>query len=290
MINAAVSPLTSLLLSISLFAAYILLGKYLVLSMPIIQLIFFYHIISSLINLFEIRASLRKKLKFDQMGIQLLMSLVYLGFMLCFFGSLSHLPLVSAVAIYLGYPLFVPWILKMWMGKRLNVPITIGSYIAWTGMLFSFSHKLQLNNVLVIVAIFGALLKAIYQTGYARLRVSEPPLVLWTTKFLTILVAATLLLVGSWSIPHWQTLLTLLLLCFIEKAYKISFKTCVNNYNLLTAINLFNLSIFICGALDYFIFQSILPFKSILCAILIYLGIFFTFLQKNVLSNSTYDI
>ena len=290
MINAAISPLISLFLGISLFVAYILLGKYLVLSMPIIQLVFFYHVISSLINLVEIRLSLRKKIKFDQLGIQLLMSLVYLGFILCFFGSLSQLPLVSAVAIYLAYPLFVPWILKIWMGKRLNIPIIIGSYIVWAGMVFSFNHKLQLNNVLVIVAIFGSIFKAIYQTGYARLRVSEAPLILWATKFLTTLVASALLLVGSWTMPHWQKLLTLLLLCFIEKGYRICFKICTINYNLLKATNLFNSSIFVCGALDYFIYQSILPFKSILCAVLIYLGIFFTFLQKNVLSNSVYDL
>ncbi|MCH9633125.1 MAG: hypothetical protein S4CHLAM6_14770 [Chlamydiae bacterium] len=290
MINSVVSPLVSLLLSISLFAAYILLGKYLVLSMPIIQLIFFYHIVSSLIQLFEIRKDLKKKIQFDQIGLQALMSLIYLGFIFCFLGSLSHLPLVSAVAIYLAYPLFVPWVLKMWMGKRLSMPITIGSYIAWVGIVFSFNHKLQLNNVLVVVAAFGAVFKAIYQAGRARLQVSEPPLVLWATKFFTITIATVLLLVGSWSTPHWKMFVIILLFCCIEQAYKLTLKVCFKNYNLLKTINLFNLSIFFCGALDYFIFQSLLPFKSILCAVLIYLGIFFTFLQKNVLSNSVYDI
>ena len=176
------------------------------------------------------------------------------------------------------------------MGKRVGKLLALGSYIAWIGVIFSFNHKLQLRNVLVFVAIFGALFKALYQTGYARMKISEPPLVLWITKYLCALLASTALLVGSWQIPHWQKLLSLLLICILEKVYKASFSLSIEKSNLFKTIYLFSSSIFLCAGLDYLIFNSLVPFKSLMCALLIYLGIFFTFLQKNVLSNSVYDL
>lgn len=284
------SPLVYLLSCLIFFCSFILLAKSLILSTPLILFVILRLVILALVDLYKIRHRLKLPFKWDYRGIQLLMGFVYLGYGLCFFGALTHLPLISFVAIYLSYPILIPWVLKAWIGKRLTPFLWIPSFLFLIGFACSFSGKLQLNNILVVVALFAILLKPIYQTGYLKLEVSEPPLVLWITRYGVSIIASGFLLIATSYTFRWQSLLIALTVIVLELAYKQVIPLCKKALNSLTFIGLFNLSIFICALLDFLIFKTLPPFQLILAALLLYFGIFFTFLQKTLLANSLHDL
>lgn len=244
----------------------------------------------SILELLGNRKNLTTSFKITKPGIHFLLSFSNLGFYYCFFGSLSRLPLMSAIAIYLAYPLFIPYILRMWMGRKFKALYAFGVYLAWLGILLTFDPKFKLNNILVIVATLSSLLKAFSWIGYQRLSLDQSPILTWIIKYFTATIAAALLLAPSIKLPPASILLMILIGCMFEKISFYAFKKSLREDNQLKMIMLFNSSVFLLGALDLLIFHQTIPLKPLMSAILIYFGIFFTFKQKNILPNSVYDL
>lgn len=285
-----ISPTILLFVSISSFALFVLLLKYLVLHASLLMIVFFRYLIMAVIEFWSIRKKLTLSFKVEHKLLLILMSFVHLGIYYCLLGSFSSLPLILAVAIYLTYPLLTPWILRIWMGRRFNYFFAFGSYLAVGAALLSFSDKLYLNNLLIVVAITGALFKAISFVGYQRLKLSESPLIIWLFKYFIGTSVAALLLIFSWTPISWQLLALIFLTCLLEPLYKTSFNKASHLAKPFRMMALFNLSIFLLGGLDFVLFNQLPPTKVLLCSTLIYLGIFFTFLQKSILPNCAYDL
>ena len=197
----ALSPLVFILISSISFTFYILTSKYLILESSLLIIIFFRFIFMSIIELLSIRQKLTLSFKISNPGIHFLLSFVNLGFYYCFFQSLSELPLISAVAIYLAYPLFVPFILRVWMGRKFKALYAFGVYLAWIGILLTFDAKFKLNNILIVVASISSLLKAVSWVGYHRLNVGESPILTWIIKYFTAILAGAILLAPSLKVP-----------------------------------------------------------------------------------------
>lgn len=284
------SPLVWIFISIASFTSFVLLSKEIVLSLPLFVFVFFYLFFSSI---FELIFSYRKidfSFKLKNPLIHLLLAMSHLGLYYCFFGSLSHLPLMLSCAIYLAYPLFVPFVLRAWMGRKFRVLYAAGIYLGWLGIILSFSLKFKLDNMLIFVALFASLLKAITWVGYHRISVERSFLSFWSLKYVTSIVFAGLLLIESWKPPTYKQLILIGLLTLFEMLSKSSFKESLEKSNPLKIITLFNSSIFILALLDPLFFKDWIPLKPFLCALLIFFGLFFTFLQKNILPNSIYDL
>ncbi len=283
-------PNIFILVALASFLAYILLAKSLLLHLSIEVLIFLRFVFMAAIDLISLEKSEQKKFQLEHFGIHILMALANLGLYYCFFAALQRLPLISAVAIYLAAPVFVPWVLRVWMGKKFSQKLCFGIYLTWVGILLTFDSTLKFNNILIVLAIASALLKAICFCGTHRLKINHAPLTLWFTQYSTVILCALLLLYKMWVWPSFIQMTSILLLCLLEKSSLKIFKRSIRKSNSLKMIMIFNSSIFLVAALDFLFFRSLSSINALLCAILIYFGLFFTFLQKGLLPNSIHDI
>lgn len=285
-----VSPSIFFISSIVFFCAYILASKSILLTLPILLFIFVRLVILALADLYLTQRQKHKRVWGNHLGLHLMMGFAYLGYQLCFFGAVTTLPLISVVAIYLSYTALIPWILRIWIGKRLFWPYILSSSLIFIGLICSFDAHLKLKSIFIVLAIAGMLFKAVYQTGYSRLEISNSPLYIWLFKYSVSLSCAALLLIGTSFVISWQQVLFILILVALEKTYKICIHKGRYNLKPIIFISLFNLNMFICGFLDFLIFKTIPSYLLILTAALIYCGIFLIFLQKSVSSNSLHDL
>lgn len=285
-----VSPFIFFITSFVCFCAFILLSKSIVLSTSIISFILVRLLLLALIELYQIFRSHSQNKSCHQIGVHFMLGFAYLGYQLCFFGALSALPLIACVAIYLSYSALTPWILRVWMGKRVFGPYILSTLLIGVAFLCSFDSGLKLKNVFLLLAIFAALLKAFYQTGYAKLDVNNSPLCVWLTKYGIAISGGALLMIGLPITITWQKGLLITLLVAVEKTYKHFAKKSERFLNRLTFISLFSLSLFACGGLDWLIYHTYPSPTLFLTSILIYCGIFFTFLQKNLSANAMHDL
>jgi len=133
------------------------------------QLVFFWFIFKSVLNFKGPSKPSSLSLKTPLFSIHILLGFVTLTFYISLFGALSTLPLTNLTAIYLTFPLFIPWILRIWMGKKFSKKIILGFVIISIGILFSFNSKFGLNNIAVFLAVIAAFLKSIHWVGHRRL-------------------------------------------------------------------------------------------------------------------------
>lgn len=285
-----ISPLIWIFVSIACFTSFALLSKEIILTLPLFVFVFFYLLSSSIFELLFSYQKINFSFKLKTPLIHLLMAMAHLGLYYCFFGSLSNLPLMLSCAIYIAYPFFVPFVLRAWMGRKFQFLYAAGIYLGWLGIILSFSLKFKLNNVLIIVALFASLLKAITWVGYHRIYIEKSFLSFWALKYGSSIVFGGLLLIDSWKTPSYKQLIIIGLIALFEIGSKKTFKLCLKKSNPLKMINLFNGSLFLLALLDPLFFHEWIPLKPFLSVLLIYFGLFFTFLQKNILPNSIYDL
>ncbi len=282
-------PIYFPLLAAICWIASLSLIKCLIGKIPFTQLLFFWFIFKSILNFQSPSKPL--SLKTSLFSIHILVGFVSLAFYYSLFGALSSLPLTNLTAIYLTFPLFIPWILRIWMGKKFNQMLILGFSIISIGILFTFNSKFGVNNVAVFLAIMAALLKSIHWVGHRRLGAFEPPFRIWFYETFVSVSGAAILLLSSWKSFRLELLLLLALALFLDfLAQKSLNAQKTSPMPLYLKANLFNLAIFMGCASDLIFFHSSPPFKPFLCAILIYFGLFLTFFKKNILPNPVYQL
>lgn len=261
------------------------------LKLPLPLLTFFWFLFRTPLH-FPFNAPLRSyKIKTRILLHHLLISFMTLGLYISFFGALQALPLTNASALFLMFPLYIPWVLRHWMGKKINKRLYLGLLIAFIGALFSFSIHFKWNNVLVLLGISAGMLQALKWVGSKRLKLTETSFTIWFYESLVTLSASALLMISSVKHFRWELLFWVVGAAFLEKLsqYMISqrFTSSIPSFE---KVSILNLAIFMGAVLDLFVFHSLPPFHTLLCAILIYLGLFLTFLQKNILPNPLYPL
>ncbi len=285
------NPIVFPLLAAICWVVSLTLIKSLIGKIPFTQLLFFWFIFRSILNFQSPSRPISLSLKTSLFSIHILLAFVSLAFYYSLFGALSNLPLTNLTAIYLTFPLFIPWVLRVWMGKKINPMIILGSSIIWVGILFTFNSRFGINNVAVFLALMAALLKAIHWVGHRRLGAFDSPYRIWAYESLVSTCSAALLLISSWRTFRVRLLLVLALALFLDFIAQKFLNSQKNGpIPLSLKASLFNLAIFLGCASDLIFFHAFPPFKPFLCAILIYFGLFLTFFKKNILPNPVYQL
>ncbi len=101
-----------------------------------------------------------------------LMSFIVTGFPYIFFIGLRTTDPFPVLLTVLCFPLWIPWILKLWIVKRMDPTSLLSFFLFGTGWLLLFFFSLHFA---LILALCASLLKGIAVTGYKRLSLSGPP-------------------------------------------------------------------------------------------------------------------
>ncbi|MCH9633820.1 MAG: hypothetical protein S4CHLAM7_05540 [Chlamydiae bacterium] len=262
--------------------------KFLTLKTAFIPLLFFWFALRLIINGFKIYQKPLSSLRTPLLSLHIRLGFISCALYACLLGALSAIPLMTANAIYLTFPLFIPWILRLWIGKKSPPYWILFILIALVGTFASFNQKFGLSNLGVFLALCSALLQGLRQLGQKRLLASEPPFRIWFYQSLTPLLLSSILLVDSWKpikIPF--LILTALAALFYEGSSQLmKYK----KRSLSIQGPLFTTSIFTALLADLLIFGSPPPFIPILCALLIYFSLFIAFFQKNILPNPLFEL
>lgn len=282
------SPAVYTLAAIASFVAFIGLSKSLILHHSLGIIVFFWIIFLAIFEFRPILKAPKTNLQKDMLPIQALLAFGHCAFYYCFFGALATLPTLSFTSLFLTFPLYIPWILKLWMGKKINLVSIFIILIAWIGTLLSFCYGL--GNLAILTVIFAAILKALLWVGYKRFEISNSLLTIWLVKYSISISTAALLLIGQWEPLKLLTILFIVLIAFLGQASAQILKKAVNYDKSLKTIYLFNLCPFFCIALDYFVFHTQIYLNSLLSVSLIYFSLFLIFYQKKVLPNFTYNL
>lgn len=282
------SPAVYTLTAIASFITFIGLSKSLILHHSLGVIVFFWMIFLAIFELRPILKMPKIDLQNEMLPIQVLLAFGNCAFYYCFFGALATLPTLSFTSLFLTFPLYIPWILRLWMGKKINLVSIFIIFVAWIGTLLSFCYGL--GNLAILTVIFAAVLKAILWVGYRRFETTSSPLTIWLIKFGISLPTTALLLVGLWEPFELQTILLIALTSFLGQASTHILKKAINGDKSLKTIYLFNICPFFCIALDYFVFHTSFSVNALLSAFLIYFSIFLIFYQKKVLPNFTYNL
>lgn len=260
--------------------------------LPLLSCIFFWFVCRSFLNFpWGIK---RKKffLKTQNFLLHCVVSFLSMGLYLSFFGALLFLPITYPCSLYLLYPLYLPSILRIWMGKKIDLRIYIGLIIGLFGVCFCFDLKLGLNNIALVLALCAGILKAIFWVGTKRLQLTESPFTIWFYETLITLSGLSLLILSSEKPMKWVYLHWVILGASLEKlvSFLLSKKGDPFESKYLSKGGIFSLAIFIAIAFEL-IFNFAPPsFHILISSILIYLGLFITFFQKTPLPNPLYSL
>lgn len=88
----------------------------------------------------------------------------------CFYGSVSYLPLADVMTYYLAGPIYVAVIAYFWLGERLDRPRIIVILIGFLGVLVALRPSSETLTLPAIIAIGGSLSYALLMIATRKLR------------------------------------------------------------------------------------------------------------------------
>ncbi|WP_286238935.1 DMT family transporter [Neptuniibacter halophilus] len=120
--------------------------------------------------------------------------------MMCLYYSWGHLPLAEAALIKQTAPFFIPLFALWWLGEKITGAVKMAILVGFTGVFMILNPGQGSLNLVVLVALFGAMLGALAKVVIRRMSSTEPAqrVVFYFAFFSTLLSLLPALL-------NWQT-------------------------------------------------------------------------------------
>ncbi len=138
--------------------------------------------------------------------------------MSCLYYAWGHLPLAQAALLKQTSPFFVPFFAFWWLNERINRYAIYAILIGFVGVYIVLNPHGSDFNLVVLVAVLGAMLGALAKVTVRRMVLSESPqrIVFYFALFSTMLAAVPAAIV--WVMPNWQQFIWLLVLAMTSTA------------------------------------------------------------------------
>ncbi|WP_370060149.1 DMT family transporter, partial [Neptunomonas phycophila] len=138
--------------------------------------------------------------------------------MSCLYYAWGHLPLAQAALLKQTSPFFVPFFAFWWLNERINRYAIYAILIGFVGVYIVLNPHGSDFNLVVLVAVLGAMLGALAKVTVRRMVLSESPqrIVFYFALFRTMLAAVPAAIV--WVMPNWQQFIWLLVLAMTSTA------------------------------------------------------------------------
>jgi drug/metabolite transporter (DMT)-like permease len=205
-IGIALVTLTTLM-----FASLDTCAKWLVLSLPVLQVVwmrFFTHvIITSLIFAPKMGWSI---LRLVNIKLQLLRGLMLVVMTALNFVALQYLQLAETGAIQFSVPILIAVLSSWWLKEKLNVASWIAIWVGFVGVLVIIRPSSHTFHPAIFLSVLNALLYAGFNMLTRRLAETENPV---ATQLISAVVSSVVLAPIAWM--QWQTPQDLLTWCII---------------------------------------------------------------------------
>lgn len=180
----------------------------------------------------------------------------------CLFIAVKYISLVNATLLANSAPLFLPFVIRFWLGQKITKTLWFCLIIGFLGVFLIINPTAQLSLLFkswtVIVALFGSLFSAIALQCIGNLGKTEsfPAIMFW--YFLLATVATIPFLVFQWqplSSHDWIILISIgALLALIQLLLALAYK-----YASPTLLGPFNYSIVIFAGIIEWIYWKVTP-------------------------------
>lgn len=142
-----------------------------------------------------------RSLKTGRLHLHILRAVAALGAMYSLFYALRYLPLVDAIVLSYTRPLFIPFVVWLWMGKRLAAQVWIGLLVGFIGVLCVVRPSGDVLNLAALAALGSGLFGALAFTATRKLAKRESPTAIVFYLLLFTLPVSALALPGHWMWP-----------------------------------------------------------------------------------------
>jgi S-adenosylmethionine uptake transporter len=211
--SAHLAGIGLMLLATLMFSLNDVLGKWLVATYPVTQILFLRSIAALLILApFIVRAGLNAFRDAPQPGLQVFRAFLSTFEVACFYLSVWYLPLADAMTFYLAGPIYVTAMSALFLGEKVGVHRWSAVLVGFVGVIIALNPSSGSFGVGSLVALAGSF-------GYAVLMVvtrqvkSTPNTVLATAQALGSIsfgaIGSTLTWAPVEGVPHYLLLLLL---------------------------------------------------------------------------------
>jgi len=153
------------------------LAKYLSSSLPVMQIVWSRYFFSCLLVIpFVLVIHKKKSFKSDNYSLQILRGSFLVITTVCFFYSISIIPLADALALAFVYPLFVTILSAFFLKEKVGPDKYIAVILGFLGVLFIIKPGFRELNVAVFSALGTGLAYSLYMVSTGKLTYKDSPL------------------------------------------------------------------------------------------------------------------
>lgn len=206
-----------------LFAVLGVMTKVALAEMPSAMVVFFRQAFSlaTLAPLIIRDVAYGRPLKTQRLHLHVLRCGSALAAMYALFYALHYLPVVDAVVLSYTRPLFVPFVVWLWMGRRLAAKVWIGLLIGFVGVVCVVHPTGAVFNWAAVAALASGLFGALAFTATRKLAKRESATTLVLYFLLYTLPVSAIPLYWSWVWPSWEGWVLLGLIGLLATFYQI---------------------------------------------------------------------
>lgn len=142
-----------------------------------------------------------KAVETQHLNLHLFRAAVGVTAMMCLYYAWGHLPLAEAALIKQTAPFFIPLFGLWWLGERITNRVKVAIVVGFLGVFLVLNPSEESVNVVVLIALFGAMLGALAKVIIRRMSTTETPqkVVFYFALISTLLALIPALL--SWKTP-----------------------------------------------------------------------------------------
>lgn len=210
-----------MLIGIALFAANDAMGKWLIATYAVGQMI----LIRSIAALIVLAPFVRREgwaiLRPERRGLHAVRGFLSAGETTLFYVALYYLPLAEVMTFYLAAPIYVVALSALVLGEDVGWRRWSAVLVGFAGVLVALGPSLSIDPVGAAIAIAGSFAFALLITLTRRLSAaSGTTLIVWQT--VATLIVGLVLAPFAWTTPGWGGLAALCLLGIVSMAAHVS--------------------------------------------------------------------
>lgn len=213
-----------------------------------------------------------RSLKTDRFHLHILRTVAALGAMYSMVYALKYLPVVDAVVLGYTRPLFVPFVIWLWMGRRLASQVWLGLLIGFVGVVCIVKPTETIFEWAALAALASGLFGALAFTVTRKLakRESATTIAFYITGL--SLPATALPLYWSWAWPPLEGWLYLALIGLLATIYQILLGLAYKYGHTSKVASFLYSAVVFALILDWVIWGQIADFVSLVGIVLISIG------------------
>ena len=213
-----------------------------------------------------------KTLKTRSFPLLLLRTFSSLGAMYTLFFALRYLPLVDAVLLSYTRPLFIPFILWIWLGKKITKKVMFALLLGFLGVVLIIKPDERVFDIAALVGLASGMFGGLAFVTIRRLTRYERPIKILFYYLLLSLPITIVPLAGGWQTPTLLEWGLILGISIIATCYQLCLTKAYSHASSVKISSLLYFSVGFAAIFDFAIHKTMFDLPTVVGIILIILG------------------